>query len=188
MANDATKVTFGKPKAGGAIYWAPLGTTLPTAAEAELDNAFICLGYASEDGVKNNNSPSSENKKAWGGDVVASAMTEKTDEWSFTLIEALNVDVLKAVYGTENVSGTLAAGITVRANSKEVPAGAWVIDMVMTGDVAERHVIPNAKVSEVGEISYVDNELVGYEITLTAMPGDSAFGNDTHKSYIKESA
>ena len=187
MANDAKKVTFGKPKVGGAIFWAPLGTTLPTAAEADLDNAFVCLGYASEDGATNNNSPSSENKKAWGGDIVASLMTEKTDEWSFTLLEALNVDVLKAIYGAENVSGTLTTGITVRANSKDVPAGCWVIDMVMAGNIAERHVIPNAKVSEVGEISYVDNELVGYETTLTAMPGDSAFGFDTHKSYIKQS-
>ena len=99
MANDATKVTFGKPKVGGAIFWAPLGTTLPTSAEADLDEAFVCLGYASEDGVKNNNSPSTENKKAWGGDIVASLQTEKPDEWMFTLLEALNVDVLKTIYG-----------------------------------------------------------------------------------------
>lgn len=186
MANDATKVTFGKPKTGGAIYMAPLGSTLPTSASATLDNAFVCLGYVSEEGVTNNNTPTSENKKAWGGDIVASAQTEKTDEWNFTLIEALNENVLKAVYGDGNVSGGLSEGLTVRANSAELEAHAWVIDTIATGNVAVRHVLPNGKISEIGEISYTDNDLVGYAVTVTAMPGDSTFGNDTHKSYYKE--
>lgn len=189
MANDATKVTFGKPKVGGAVFYAPYGTTLPTSAEATLNSSFVCLGYVSEDGVRNTNSPTTEKKKAWGGDVVAVPMTEKSDDWSFTLIEATNVNVLKAVYGSANVSGTLAGGITVRANSTEPEAACWVIDMIMTDGVAERHVLPNAKISELGEISYVDNELVGFDITLAAMPGDAtSFGGDTHKTYIKKTS
>lgn len=184
MANSTANVTFGKPKVGGAIFWAPLGTTLPTAADAELDEAFVCLGYASEDGVTNSNSPSTEQKKAWGGDVVAIPQTEKPDDWSFTLIEALNTDVLKRVYGSDNVSGTLATGITVRANSKELEAGVWVLDMVVAGNAAERHVLPNAKVSEIGEISYTDNDLVGYELTVSAMPY-AGYDYDTHKTFIK---
>ena len=44
---DATKVTVSKPKTGGAIYRAPLGTSLPTDASSELDVAFKELGYAS---------------------------------------------------------------------------------------------------------------------------------------------
>ena len=37
---DATKVTAAKPKVGGAIWRAPLGTPLPTDAKNELDKAF----------------------------------------------------------------------------------------------------------------------------------------------------
>ena len=54
MANvDASNVTTGKPKIGGAVWSAPDGTTLPTSAAVELDKAFKSLGYCSDDGVKN---------------------------------------------------------------------------------------------------------------------------------------
>lgn len=48
---DANLVTVSKPKVGGAVWRAPLGTTLPTDATSALDNAFKSLGYISEDGM-----------------------------------------------------------------------------------------------------------------------------------------
>jgi len=182
MSNSAN-VTAAKPKVGGAVHVAPVGTTLPTDATSALDATFKSLGYISEDGLTNANSPESENIQAWGGDVVLSPQTSKSDTFTYKLIEGLNVDVLKFVYGDDNVTGDLDTGIEVKANNKEAEERTIVIDMVLKGGFLKRVVIPRAKTTEIGEIVYSDSEAVGYEITTTAFPDDQ---ENTHYEYIQK--
>lgn len=183
MANNSENVSYSKPKIGGVIFSAPLGTVLPTNAKTELDNKFKNLGYLSDDGVTNENSIDTDKIKAWGGDTVAVVQKEKNDTFTYTLIEAMNIDVLKEVYGDKNVTGTLNTGIVIKANSVPLTPHCIVIDMVLKGGVLKRIVIPNGTVSEIGEISYVDEDLVGYETTITCIPDSD--GN-THYEYIQK--
>lgn len=185
MSADYTvaNVSTGKPNVTGSVYRAPLGTTLPTDATTALNSAFKHLGYVSEDGVVNSNGPETDSIKAWGGDTVMGLQTEKPDNWKLTLIEVLNKYVMSAVYTSANVTGTLDSGITIKANSKEMEEACWVFDMLLRGNVLKRVVLPDAKISELGDITYKDDEAIGYEITLMAMPDSD--GN-THYEYIKK--
>lgn len=180
--SNVSNVTAGKPNVEGAIYWAAFGTTLPTDTETE-PTGFTELGYAAEDGITNTNSPESEVLRAWGGDAVLAVQTSKDDTFKVKLIEALKADVLKAVYGEDNVTGTLDTGMTLTVNAKDAQDASWVIDMMMRDGVKKRIVIPDAKITEVGDIVYADNEVVGYEITLTCLPDED--GN-SHYEYFLE--
>ena len=181
MSTNAKNVSVGKPMIGGAVFYAPVGTALPTNATDPLSDAYKDMGYISEDGVKNNGEREVEEIKAWGGDTVLTPQKSKADTFSLAFIEALNAEVLKRVYGEDNVSGELEAGMVIRVNSKELDYGVWVIDMVLTEGALKRVVIPNGKITETGEISYTDGDAIAYESTITAYPGDDG---DTHKEYI----
>lgn len=183
--NNAQNVSVAKPKVGGAVFVAPVGTELPTDVTTALNAAFQNVGYISEDGVVNTNSPDTDTIKEWGGASVGKIDNGKDDTWQFTMIEALNPTALKLVYGADNVSGTLAAGITVKANSNEQADVSLVIDMILKGGALKRVVLPSASVSEVGEVTYAATSAIGYQTTLLATPDKN--GN-THYEYIKGAA
>ena len=178
---SSSNVSAGKPKVTGAIFIAPVGTSLPTDSTTALATAFVELGYASDAGVVNSESRETETIKAWGGDTVLKPFTGKEDTFQFTLIEALNVNALKLVYGDSNVTGDLTNGITIKSAAEDLDYHSFVIEMVLNGAI-KRIVIPSAKVTEVGDITYADGEAIGYDTTLSAVP-DAAGG--THYEYIK---
>ena len=179
--NNAQNVSAGKPKIDGAIFRAPFGTTPPTDASTTLGADFKPMGYVSSDGLTNANSISTSNIKAWGGDTVLVSQTDKTDTMSFTLIEALNSDVLKAVFGSGNVTGALNTGLTVKVNADVQEEAVWVVNMVLNGNTAKRIVIPCGTISALADIVYKDDSAIGYGITLSCLPDSS--GN-THYEYI----
>lgn len=180
MGNTASNVSAGKPKPTGAIHVAPKGTTLPTST-ADVLTGFSDLGYCSDDGLTNGTNLEVQKIKAWGGDTVLVIQSSKEDTFSFKLIEVKNVDVLKFVYGSSNVSGDLTTGLTINVNNTDVEEVSIVIDMIMSENTAKRIVIPTAKISEVSDIVYGDEEAVGYETTVDCIP--DASGN-THYEYI----
>lgn len=184
MVNTAN-VSTAKPKKGGAIWKAPKGTALPEDATTSLNAAFVSLGYISEDGLSNTLGQTFEQIKAWGGDVVDNTLTEKTITYGFTMIEALNTDVLKSVYGEKNVTGTIEDGITVNVDLEEQEECSWVVEMILKGGVLQRIVIPSAKITELGDVSYNDTNAIGYSATLTPTPDND--GYYCH-NYIKKSA
>lgn len=182
--NNAGNVTAGKPKVGGAVFRAPLGTPLPSDATSPLDAGFVCMGYVSEDGVSNGYSKDSSKVKAWGGDTVLNVNGGTEDTFSFSMIEALNAGVLGAVYNSENVTGDLETGMKISVTSEDSESASWVFEIAMKDKTMKRIVVPSASISEVEDITYNDTDPVGYGVTLAAVPVNGA----THIEYIKRSA
>ena len=185
MSNNATYVSAGKPKIGGAVFRAPVGTPLPTSATAALNSAFVGMGYVSSDGVTNGSGITTNAIKSWGGDTVFNTLEGRDDTFAMNLIESLNPEVLKAFFGDGNVSGTLLSGITVAADGSDLGEHAYVIDMLMRDGALKRIVIPSAGVSETGDVTYKDDDVVAYPLTLSGHPDASG---KTHYEYIQSAS
>jgi len=180
MSNNASNVSFGKPKATGAVFVAPAGTALPTDATTALNAAFKGLGYVSEDGLVNSVETDTENVNAWGGDLVLVGQTTFMETFMVNLIET-NPDALKVYYGEDNVSVS-GDSITITQNSAQLPNVSVVFEIVLTGGRIKRIVVPNAQiVDRSGEITYVDGEPIAYPALFQAYP--DANGN-SHTEYI----
>lgn len=174
MANTASNVLAGKPLATGGILRGPKGSTLPTDATTAPDAALKALGYIGEDGVTETQDRSTDKIKAWGGDTVKTVQTEHSLTYQLTLIETLNAEVLKTVHGDENVTTTAATTTkgtlqTVQVTGAELDRSAWVIE-VKDGDARVRIVIPDGQVTKVGDITYSDGDVIGYQITIECFP------------------
>lgn len=182
MANEIKiKVSTAKPAVAGGIFMAPMSAVLPTDAKTELAGDFISLGAVSDEGVKNNTSRKVGSIKDWSGTEVLAPQEEFTDTFSFTLLDCKDPNVLKAAYGDSKVTGNYEEGIKLDVSPDELEYKAWVIDTILSEGDLKRIVIPKAKVTEIAEITYKNNEAIGYGLTLNASPDST---NSTHHEYI----
>lgn len=184
MPNTAANIVAGKPLVTGGVSIAPIGTAIPTDATTALVAAFKSAGYIGEDGLTESADRSIEKVKAWGGDVVKVLQTDFSTTYKFTFLETLNADVLKTVYGDQNVTTTAATASkgtlqAVKVNADVLPARVFVFE-VKDGLAKIRIVVPNGQITEVGEITYSDGEVIGYEVTIEAFR-DSTLGANAIK-------
>lgn len=178
---NSANVTTGKRRTAGGIYWGAPGTTLPTDATTTLAAAFKNVGYISEDGYTNSLSKTVNDIKEWGGEIVDSSLTEQKEEYKFKMISSLNLDARKAAYGPENVTESSGA-ITTTVKAGVYGEGVWVIDEAVKGGRLMRTVIPQGKITSLGDIVHKGDEAIGFDVTLLAAY-DSTIGG-TSKQYI----
>lgn len=177
---DKSNVIAGKPKVGGAVFRAPLGTPIPTNARTPLPAAFVELGYVSSEGWSRQINKAYETINAWGGDEVSKSRTEHGVGFSTTLIEDLNENAQNAKWGTAAVVATPATPthgnlLTVTYVGKDTAPGVWVFDMDDQGKL-HRSIFPNAVDTTEGfEQTFSDSDPVGLPFEMTAYK-DAALG------------
>lgn len=172
-------VSLGKTKASGVVWWAPAGTNLPTDAVTKLADTYRTPGYVSEDGITVSTSIDTQEIKEMGGSVVLNEVSSYSETVQFTLIET-SADSLKLRYGAYNVETVSTPTDTVTYTvTHTMPSGGalvLVLEIAMTGNRVKRIVIPEATLSDVGDITYSSGDAIGYDMTFTANPSDAIDG------------
>lgn len=176
MANTASNVVVGKPKATGGVYAGATTASLPTGPYSALDAALTALGYVDENGVTMTKGGDTTPLRAWGGDEIRIIKTSDELSFAFALLES-SAAVFGEVFGPDNVS-TAGLVTTVLLNSKQLPYRAFVFE-ILDGTTAYRIVVPNGQITAQQDIVFSDGDAVAYGVTLSGFP--DAAGN---KAYI----
>ena len=178
--NQQSNVSVGKGVIGGYFRNAPLGTTLPTSYDGEMDPAFKVLGYISDDGITESTDEDTTDVNDMNGSQVLSDQSSYAKTFNLKLIET-KAGTLRVYFGAETVTDENGM-ITVSETAGARVAECYLFDLVLSGNRRERIVVPNGKVTEVGAITYSSGEVLGYEVTITAFP--DADGKNTYR-YIQ---
>lgn len=174
MSSTISNIYTAEPLATGVCFVAPLGSPAPTSAVSTLDVSYVDLGYTGTEGFNEKNDRRTDLKRSFGGKVVKVIQSEYNASLEFTLMESLNANVLKAVFGTSNVTVTAATTlhgtqVKVMKNSKKLPHQSWVID---TWDdelnAHYRNYVADGKITTVGDIKVVHTDVIEYKITVEA--------------------
>ena len=174
MEGTSAILTGSPITATGGILSAPLTTTRPTDAVTALPAGFVKKGYVGEDGVKKTVDKTDEKIRAWGGSTVKIVRQEHSVSYSWTFLESGNAEVLKAIYGADNVIITPAtvdhgAQIEIRETGQMLPRESWLLEM-KDGDTAIREYIPDGQLAVSGDVQFVHSNVIQYTVTLEAFP------------------
>ena len=174
LKQDRANVSFSHPAKGpnrsGYVWMAPLGTTLPTDATTDLDAKFVGLGYISEDGLTEPASYSDgDSTNDAGGEEIAKTDPTFSKTWTGTAVEVLNVDLLKAVYGPDNVTvDATTKAITIKDQGRSLEEWVIVVDELLKGGRRQRSVMPDATFLITDDTQHHYSDLLGYGFTITA--------------------
>lgn len=165
---DNKNVLVGIPDVAGGLWVSDLvsETSALPAADTDLAESFTAVGFISEDGITESNERDTDKVKAWGGDTVRILQNEHTITYSFTFLEMGNPEVLKLLFGEDNieVSGETT---TIKKNAKVLEHKTFVIE-VLDGDKKIRLVVPDGQITETGERQFSHNAVLQVEVTIEA--------------------
>lgn len=189
MNNDKNNITIGLPKPGGALYWAPAGTALPTNASTALPAAFVNLGYVTEDGLTATVAEDGDDIKAWGPETVGRSQTGYTKTYTFNLLETARTSALQFVYGQGNVTLEADGSVTIEETGQPLPRGVLVCDTLQNNGGAtpriKRQVLGDAQFTDrSGDHVYNNSDPLNFPVSVTAYKFTSGAKQMYTKTFI----
>ena len=161
--NSANARIFGSD--ADAIYLAPIGTTLPTSIDGELDAAFEDVGWLHSDGIVETFTGSkTEIRGHQGQKVVRTRIETPGTTIGFHALESKGQT--KALRYDEKSVDTSVAGVrkVTRGSGQKVQARVAVVDVFDADDVTikERHVIERFEIVPDGDREFSGSDIAGF--------------------------
>lgn len=177
--NNQANVSSAKGVKGGYIFSAPEGTALPTDIKTQLDPAFKCLGFISEDGYVETVDEDADDINDMNGDVMDSTNSNRVESAQLTLAE-IKAETLKRQYGSDNVTDE-GGIITVKHNADSHDVFAYVLELVLKNGRRWRKVVPKGKSSELDDLTIASSELCQRALTMKYLTDEQ--GNTCYDYY-----
>lgn len=162
--NNQANVSSAKGVKGGYIFSAPVGTSLPTDIKTQLDPAFKCLGFISEDGYVEAIDEDADDINDMNGDVMDSNNSKRVESAQVTFAE-IKASTLKRQYGDANVTDENGL-ITVKHNADSHDVFSYILELVLKNGRRWRKVVPKGKSSELDELTIASSELCQRALTM----------------------
>lgn len=165
--NNTANVSYGKFKSGGYFFLAPAGTVLPTDNSTPLAATFLNMGFLGDDGVNFSDSSSTETAYDANGDSIATSQGEIEKTFTVTFRE-IKKNSLAVLYGSANVTDANGK-LTVHDKGPNSATYVGVFEILLKDGRKWRRIVPQCQPGELGDQTIAYNELVGREITMTAL-------------------
>lgn len=189
MAVNINNAFVGTPPIDGGVYFnAPVGTTLPTSADAELDKAFVDHGAIGPDGFNVQPTRSSDTEKMFGGGDWVDLQTDYTEEVTITFLEDDNEGVVASIFGEDNVvtkAGTEGTERTIYHTKQRLPIKSHVLKAV-DGDKLKTYVIPRGRITTAEKTADVHTASTKYNVTIKTFPHMLKDANGEREVYVVE--
>lgn len=189
MAVNINNAFVGTPPIDGGVYFnAPVGTTLPASAEAELDAAFIDHGAIGPDGFNVQPTRSSDTEKMFGGGDWVDLQTDYTEEVTLTFLEDDNEGVVASIFGEDNVvvtAGAEGTQKTIYHTKQRLPIKSHVLKAV-DGDKLKTYVIPRGRITTAEKTADVHTASTKYNVTIKTFPYMLEDANGEREVYVVE--
>jgi len=184
MGVNSQNVFVGAPDqlTTGAVLRADLGIALPTSATATLNAGFDTdPGYIDENGLLISPTRQTTPIRDWSRQVIRNVLESFDGKVSYSHLE-LSAAAMKIFAGDDNVTVTPANGshgaqLAMALNGNEMPHYEWVFK-IKDGIKKAMVVLPDANVTEQGNIALIANNAVKLPVVLSTYP--DASGNSIY--------
>ena len=161
----------------GGGWVADVGTSAPASPLVQPVAPWSPLGCISDDGLTYGFDEDSQEFTPWGlTSPIRTTITKSIRTFKLTLWETARVSVQSIMYRIP--AGDLApdeeSGLTAFAETATPTPDrrAWHF-VVVDGDTARGFYVPQGEISDRSDVSFKQDEMSGYEITITAYPDDA---------------